>query len=330
MYPRFMLCVALVACKSPPDHIVVTPDSTKLLTLGATAPLVVAGQDVYGKDVPVDGVVWSSSDPTVATVDAAGVITSTGSGRTNVKATAGELTASTTVEVDIFKSATPNAPPFLLVGDTWALSYGLKNEKGETYAAAEPTCVSDAPTVVNLAEGKLVAAAGGVAKFNCTVADNAFAFSVAVISPDLTDLAKSEGDVAADYKWVRDSIGLAPEIKKVGIDNIKLVRFGVHRGKQPFTYELCGSPAEIKMTLPGDLGPINLAVTGPCTGATFPAEAPPWVGAPWMPLLTAFSDRGLKVTPDEYVEIAASAPDTWTMKGGGKVHVVSKAGVVQP
>ena len=73
-----------------------SPDT---LELGQTLILSALGRDSAGETVPIESVAWSSAEPTVASVTAAGQLTGAGSGATRVTATADGATASLNVTV---------------------------------------------------------------------------------------------------------------------------------------------------------------------------------------------------------------------------------------
>lgn len=330
----------LVACGPTATQIELTPTEVGLTTKGATATVDAKGMDAYMSEASLDGIVWTSSDPAVATVVSGppdpttghqtATITAVGSGRAIVNGTMSpELAGSVSVTVNLLATALAHAPAFLLPGTTGSLGFTFQNERGETVGAV-PTCTSDAPTVASLTEKTITAVGPGVAKISCTADGVAFDTTVVVFGQNVAGLAADARTVDTDYAFIRQSIGLLPEVKAVGVDNIKLTRFDVRSGKPRFAYELCGTPAKLDMKVKnydGDLLP--LTITGPCGASTFAADALPWAGAPWLPMLLEVDKRGLTLAKDESITILAGSADTWTMAGGGKSHLVSKAGVVQ-
>ena len=81
------------------QRIVVTPDGSSVTTLGATAQFTAQAQTEAG--VPVTGVAftWSSSDPSVATVDATGRALAVGFGEAQISASAEGLSSGATFSV---------------------------------------------------------------------------------------------------------------------------------------------------------------------------------------------------------------------------------------
>ena len=67
--------------------------------LGVRAPLRAVGQDILGRQFPVAGARWTSSNPSVATVDSAGILRTLTAGRTQIGVTVGTWTAQWTADV---------------------------------------------------------------------------------------------------------------------------------------------------------------------------------------------------------------------------------------
>jgi photosystem II stability/assembly factor-like uncharacterized protein len=83
--------------------VVIFPQQT--LTLTATP------HDSAGNLVPDQTVIWTSSQPSVATIDSHGVVTGIASGRATFTATVGGASASVTISVAVFVLPVPPPPP---------------------------------------------------------------------------------------------------------------------------------------------------------------------------------------------------------------------------
>jgi hypothetical protein len=337
MSPRIF--VLLAACGPTATQIEMDPAEVNLGAKGATAPVTAKGFDNYQKPASVTGIKWTSADPAVVTVaegpadadgNATATITATGSGRTVVTGAISEDVAGTVnVTVNVLATALAHAPPFLLTGETGTLAFTFQNEKQEKISTTA-TCAAEPPAVATLDGTKITAVAPGSATFKCTADGVSFETSMFVFGTNLAGLAASEQAVDNDYKFIRKSIGLLPEVKKAGEDNVKLTRFEVRNGKPKFGYELCGTPAKLEMTVKNfDGDPLPLLITGPCGASTFAADALPWKGSPWLAMLLEADKRGIALAKNETITVTAGAPDTWTMASGGKTHLVSKGGAIQ-
>ena len=80
--------------------ITITPGGATMTSLGDSLALSAAGADAYGNDVPLGGLTWSSSAPTVADVTRSGVVVSHGEGEAEIQASLGGVAASVPVVVD--------------------------------------------------------------------------------------------------------------------------------------------------------------------------------------------------------------------------------------
>ena len=79
--------------------ITIFPESATLETVGATVQLEAVVHDTGSSAIPGAAVVWSSSDPAVATVDDNGLVTAVSSGTTQITATSGGVSESAPVSV---------------------------------------------------------------------------------------------------------------------------------------------------------------------------------------------------------------------------------------
>ena len=132
--------VEVVVVAGPAASISVSPAHVKLVphqTIGASA-------QVFSKagDTRADAVTWTSSAPTVATVDRSGAITAVAAGTATISATAGA--AKQTVKVDVIATAiksvsvTPSTP-HARTGDVIRFSAVAKDAAGKEIAGLTPT-----------------------------------------------------------------------------------------------------------------------------------------------------------------------------------------------
>ena len=109
-----------------PTTVTVTPATTQLAALGATVQLSAEVRDQNGQVMAGAAVTWSSSDPSVATVDAQGLVTAAGNGTATITATAGSASGTATVMVaqEVSTVAVSPAADTLVTGDTLRLGGG--------------------------------------------------------------------------------------------------------------------------------------------------------------------------------------------------------------
>jgi len=96
------------ATPPPVSSIMVTPGDTTLDALRVTASYAARAFDARGTEIPGATFAWRSSDPDVATVDGAGVVTTVGNGEAVIEATSGGesgsarvIVSQTVVRVDV-------------------------------------------------------------------------------------------------------------------------------------------------------------------------------------------------------------------------------------
>lgn len=178
-------CAGVLGCEEPrADRLALDPSGPLRFTAkGITEELKVAafrGTMPFVKPIPTT---WSSSDPTVATVDDKGLVTTAGSGRASVTASAWGLSTSAEVLVSIVGSVavTSSVPrPLKLSAPPLVLEVLVKDDKGNViekpkvqYRATDYCVeVDDQGRVTPLADGEcdvVVAAADKSARVHFEV-----------------------------------------------------------------------------------------------------------------------------------------------------------------
>ena len=160
---------------SRPTTVSITPASAELTALGATVRLSAEVRDQYGQVMTGATVAWTSSDASVATVDATGLVTAVANGTATVTATAGS--ASGTVAVTVMQSVgsvvVSPTEGTMAVGDTLRLTAEAFDANGHEVDGAVFTWSSSDTSVVRVDEsGLLQAVAKGTATVTAT-ADSA-------------------------------------------------------------------------------------------------------------------------------------------------------------
>jgi alpha-tubulin suppressor-like RCC1 family protein len=153
-----VVALIVVACgkdnpAGPPTvaTVVVTPGADTLLTLGRTRQFTAVARDASGN--PVNGVtlVWSSSNPAVATVDAStGIVTAVGNGLSIIRADAGGVMGQATLAVAQFVAnvlVTPGTAGLATVGVTQQYGAVAKDSSNATVAGVRFVWQSSDPSV---------------------------------------------------------------------------------------------------------------------------------------------------------------------------------------
>ena len=156
---------ASVTVEQVPAEVEVEPAAHTLVALGDTLRLLAEAVDANGHAVAGVELGWESSDPSVATVGASGLVTAVANGAVTVTATAGSASASATVTVDQVVAAVavdPAADTLLALGDTLRLSAEALDANGHAVAGAELAWESSDPSVATVgASGLVTAVANG-------------------------------------------------------------------------------------------------------------------------------------------------------------------------
>lgn len=92
---------ALAACGAGVKRVAIEPAQAMMATRGASLILHAEPRDEKGQPVPDVQIAWSSGNPAVASVDAAGKVTAVKSGTAVVTAVAGHIQGTATIKVSI-------------------------------------------------------------------------------------------------------------------------------------------------------------------------------------------------------------------------------------
>ena len=165
------------------NHVVVSPQSVDMTAIGETIQLIATAFDMGDGEVPGAELIWTSEEPTVATVNNQGVVTAQMNGQTLVTVTWKDVSASVTVTVEqqahrIF--AAPQTVHFADAGETKELFVLVIDANDMEIPGAELTWSSENPTVATVDDrGVVTARMEGVTRV--TVTSGAISAQVVVI-----------------------------------------------------------------------------------------------------------------------------------------------------
>jgi len=149
-----------------------------VLTVGETAQLAASGVDSEGNDARGVDLVWTSSDPAIASVSAEGLVTAVASGRTAISAVGAGLTANAQITVStpelpsepqvtapatarraaVASVAMAAAPAIMNVGETQQLRVTPRDRQGSALAGRRVAWASDNSSVATVSVSGVVSA----------------------------------------------------------------------------------------------------------------------------------------------------------------------------
>jgi uncharacterized protein YjdB len=154
-----------IAVLQVPRSVEVTPGQVSLPALGATAVLTGVVKDARGNPITDARVSWSSSDATVASVDATGTVTAIGNGSATITASVQTLRGSATVQVAQQPTQLTLSPTSLELsaqGPTGSLTASARDARGNTIPPGPLSWSSSNTAVATVAWSGAVATVTGV------------------------------------------------------------------------------------------------------------------------------------------------------------------------
>jgi uncharacterized protein YjdB len=149
--------------------------------------------DKEGKQV-VDAILklkWASSDPSVATVAANGVITAVKSGDAKITASVGEVSGSVAVTVSIPAKLTlePEKSELVGVGKQVALTPKVLDDAGREVAGAQAIWSTSDGAIATIDEGMVTAAGAGTAVIKAAVGEASGTATIVITHPAVAGIA---------------------------------------------------------------------------------------------------------------------------------------------
>ena len=161
-----------VGGRQPVAGVGVNPAMVALASYGATQQLAATPADQHGKPLTGRVVTWTSSNPSVATVSAAGLVTGRANGTATVTAASEGVTKAVNVTVAqaaATLASTPATATLAAVGQTQQFSVTAQDANHNPIANPAVTWSSSDPTVASVnASGLATAAKNGTARITAT------------------------------------------------------------------------------------------------------------------------------------------------------------------
>ena len=195
---------AAVTVAQEVNAVMVEPATDTLVAFGDTVRLVAQAADANGHAVEDAEFAWESGDPSVAGVDAFGLVTAAANGTATVTATSGSAsgTAAVTVAQEVNAVMVEPATDTLVMGDTLRLTAYAVDANGYAVEGAGFSWASEDPSVaavdatglvMGVAEGRaMIAAAAGSARGTA---------QITVHSADRAVLVTFFESTSGDFYW---------------------------------------------------------------------------------------------------------------------------------
>ena len=220
------------ATEPPPDParpttVTVSPATAELAAMGASVQLRAEVRDQNGQVMTGAAVTWASSNATVATVDAQGLVTAAGNGKATITATAGSASGSAVIAVAQELSAVAISPAAdtLVAGDTLRLAAAARDANGHVVAGVDEFSWASSDTAVAVVDeaGLATGVRTGEAEITATSSGITGRAELLVVPPAPTTMAVTPdtvvftalGDTVRLMAEVRDQLGRALEDEAV-------------------------------------------------------------------------------------------------------------------
>ena len=206
-----------------------SPATTELTVLGATVQLSAEVRDQNDRVMAGATVTWTSSASSVATVDAAGLVTAVGNGTATITASAGSASGSAAVTVAVgvpppeparptTVTVSPATTELTVLGATVQLSAEVRDQNDRVMAGATVTWTSSANSVATVDAAGLVRAVGnGTATITASAgsASGSAAVTIAVGAPP-PDLVVGSPSVSNSSPVTGASFTLSATVRNQG------------------------------------------------------------------------------------------------------------------
>lgn len=196
--------------------VTVNPTSATLAAIEETTRLTAEVRDQNGQVMAGAAVAWASTDASVATVDASGLVTAAANGSTTITATAGSVSGTAAVTVAQVVSAvavSPSADTLVAFGDTVRLAAEAIDANGHGVAGSEFSWSSSDTLVAKVDDSGLVESlAEGEAVVSARAAEVSGGAALNVVAPLPTAIAVSPDSVRLTA--LGQTVQLAAEVRE--------------------------------------------------------------------------------------------------------------------
>lgn len=209
---------ATVTVAQQPVRVDVSPPTASLSSVGQTVQLTAEAFDANGHSIAGINFNWTSSNASVATVDAAGLVTARRPGNADIAAAASGVRASSAITVSVEAvalSVSPSAHTMFSVGDTLRLSAEVLDSQGNAIPGISVTWASENSGIATVdTEGLVTSVRSGSTNVYAEAGQLADSASISVaqlavrveLTPD-RDTLQTVGDTLRLTAVARDANG---------------------------------------------------------------------------------------------------------------------------
>ena len=173
----YATATATVSVEQAADSIEITPSSIRMTHVGQTGQFTAVVYDANTRPIPGAAVVWSSSNPEIATVDANGLVTAVSRGSALITASSGGVSTSRPVHVEIapepvYIRLNISEATLAAAGQSLQLDAQVYDSGGQAIPGAAVTWSSSHPEVATVdAAGLVIAVSNGTTRITATSGD---------------------------------------------------------------------------------------------------------------------------------------------------------------
>ena len=188
--------------RTPVASVTVLPNKSSM-GKGSTLRLTAVAYDAGQNQLPDRGMIWTTNNPSVATVDGTGLVTAKDKGTALITATsegksgASEITVAPGAVSKVF--VTPN-PLAMVTGDKQMLIVAAQDATGTLISGHVPVWVSSDTRVATVSSGEVTAVGAGTASISATVEGVTGSTSLTVTRPPVGTVSVAPASITVGQK----------------------------------------------------------------------------------------------------------------------------------